>query len=539
MKTISTLFSLIILLYSICLSSQQTQTSEQLIVNKAQHKAEEFLKALQVHYRNGDYQLHKNYSDSLLSVAKKHNFTKMHVLALINQGVYFNNRSEHHTSIDLYHVALEKCKLIPKDFRTKTIVLVNMGNTYHNIGSYKKAINVMEEVLKIATKTKNSEKIKAAALIGLANNYAELKQYNKVLDYAQQSKIIGKQTNNESNIATALNSISDAYYNQAKYNKAITSANEALALNYLKKPTKKRASTLLNIGASNYKLGHLNKALSYLNEAKKIAIDKGLVTIKMDCHKHISKIYEQKGDFKKSYIEQKKYVETRNLHLKNTNKATKIDLTKNIEAKTKELTNSNKIISDLSKRRKQAIIWVGVLFTILISLLFFYIKRKKGIEREQEKLQKQYTTLKNSITKTEKIDKEIVQEYKTIAYKNSSLTNKDRELYKKKIIRYMEQEKPYLNYNLNQSQLADSLEISSHHFSEVLHYCFEQNFYNFINSYRVLEAQKLIQSTKHKNSKILTIAFEAGFKSKTSFNRVFKNHTGSTPSEYRKKQGIL
>ena len=39
-----------------------------------------------------------------------------------------------------------------------------------------------------------------------------------------------------------------------------------------------------------------------------------------------------------------------------------------------------------------------------------------------------------------------------------------------------------------------------------------------------------------KDYKILVIAYKAGFKSKTSFNRVFKNHTGFTPSEFRKQQ---
>uniref|UniRef100_UPI0025C5409B helix-turn-helix domain-containing protein n=1 Tax=Lacinutrix sp. TaxID=1937692 RepID=UPI0025C5409B len=59
------------------------------------------------------------------------------------------------------------------------------------------------------------------------------------------------------------------------------------------------------------------------------------------------------------------------------------------------------------------------------------------------------------------------------------------------------------------------------------------NFYSFINSYRVLEVQNRIKNLKYKDSKIMAIAFDSGFNSKTSFNRAFKNHTGITPSEYR------
>jgi len=75
-------------------------------------KAEFYLEILQKKYANGEYELHKTYSDSLLAVATKNGLTKMHILALNNQAVYYKNRSEKQLAITCYHKALEKCALI-------------------------------------------------------------------------------------------------------------------------------------------------------------------------------------------------------------------------------------------------------------------------------------------------------------------------------------------------------------------------------------------------------------------------------------------
>jgi AraC-like DNA-binding protein len=60
------------------------------------------------------------------------------------------------------------------------------------------------------------------------------------------------------------------------------------------------------------------------------------------------------------------------------------------------------------------------------------------------------------------------------------------------------------------------------------------NFYDFVNKYRVDEVKRLMTDPKAKNFNLLGIALEAGFKSKSTFNLIFKRFTGLTPSEYRK-----
>lgn len=531
------LVSLMVLFWFSISSSQE---SKQAFISDSL-QANNYLKTLQEHYKKGNYLLHKNYSDSLLHIAKKNKFTKMHTLALINQGIYYKNRSEEHKTIALYHEALEKCKLIPNDFRTKTVVLVNLGNTYNNIGSYKKSIETMKSVIKVANSVKGSDTIKAAALIGLCDSYTELNNYEKVLDYANQAIDLGKKNKNEFVIATALNMMSHTYIEKQEYTKAKNKSLEALKLNYLKKVTRKRASVLLNLGESYFKLQEIDKAIPYLNEAKKIAIEKDVIDIQMYCHMHLAKIHELKGNFKTSNEEQKLYIKAKDIYTKDKNKATKIDLNKEITNKNIEIENAKTNLSSIDEHRKQLIIWSSIIGVLLISILVFYINRNKTIKKEQQKLRNQYTSLKKTITTLEANSRD-VQETNTLkqkskaniaSYTNSSLTEQDKLDYKKHILDYMKKEKPYLNGDLKQSDLAEKLNLSSHNLSEILNFSFDQNFYNFVNSYRIIEAQKLIKNQENKNTKMLTIAFDSGFKSKTSFNRIFKKHTGLTPTEYK------
>ena len=76
--------------------------------------------------------------------------------------------------------------------------------------------------------------------------------------------------------------------------------------------------------------------------------------------------------------------------------------------------------------------------------------------------------------------------------------------------------------------------ISPYHISQVFNDCFNKNFYDFINLYRIEESKKLLRNPKNNEKTILEILYEAGFNSKSTFNALFKKHTGVTPTEYRK-----
>lgn len=127
------------------------------------------------------------------------------------------------------------------------------------------------------------------------------------------------------------------------------------------------------------------------------------------------------------------------------------------------------------------------------------------------------------------------EETKTLTkYAGSKLTDSEAKQYAENLIEYMKSSKPYLNPELSLSQLAGEIGITSHYLSQVINEKFKLNFFDFINSYRVEAFKERISDPSYSNYSFLGIAFECGFNSKSAFNRIFKQATGLTPSQYKK-----
>jgi AraC-like DNA-binding protein len=107
------------------------------------------------------------------------------------------------------------------------------------------------------------------------------------------------------------------------------------------------------------------------------------------------------------------------------------------------------------------------------------------------------------------------------------------------LIQIMENKKPFLDPELSLFKLASELDISSHILSYIINKGFNENFYQFINRYRIEEAKKMIQNPNMKHLSLMGIAFEVGFNSKTVFNTTFKKMTNQTPSEFKKANVAL
>ena len=118
-------------------------------------------------------------------------------------------------------------------------------------------------------------------------------------------------------------------------------------------------------------------------------------------------------------------------------------------------------------------------------------------------------------------------------YARQSIDDKKQDEYLEKLNRFMNEQKPYLDENITIKDLAEELEIPSHHLSIVINNRLNKNFYNFINEYRIKESQEILKDPDNFDASILSIAFKAGFNSKSAFNNTFKKITGLTPTEYR------
>ncbi len=122
----------------------------------------------------------------------------------------------------------------------------------------------------------------------------------------------------------------------------------------------------------------------------------------------------------------------------------------------------------------------------------------------------------------------------TTKYLGSNLTPDQTEEYRKQLLALLSSEKPFLNPQVSVTDLSEKLSVSTKHLSQVINQSFNKSFFDFINTYRIQEAQQILKESMDDKLTVLEAMYQAGFNSKSSFNTAFKKETGQTPTEFRK-----
>ncbi len=125
-----------------------------------------------------------------------------------------------------------------------------------------------------------------------------------------------------------------------------------------------------------------------------------------------------------------------------------------------------------------------------------------------------------------------ISELERKKYEKTKISPGTYKQYKKKLLDHMEREKPYLNQKLTLTDLARQIDMPAYVLSQLLNEYLGQNFFEFINKYRIEEVKRQYVEPESRNLTLIGIAMDSGFNSKSSFNRIFKQFTGKTPSEY-------
>lgn len=102
-----------------------------------------------------------------------------------------------------------------------------------------------------------------------------------------------------------------------------------------------------------------------------------------------------------------------------------------------------------------------------------------------------------------------------------------------KLTNAMEIDKLYLNQDLSLNEVAAKIDVPRHHLSAILNKMLNNTFFDYINKYRVEEVKRRLQQPAFKHFTLLAIAYDSGFNSKATFNRIFKKYENVTPLEYR------
>ncbi|MEW8693094.1 MAG: helix-turn-helix domain-containing protein [Candidatus Thiodiazotropha endolucinida] len=118
-------------------------------------------------------------------------------------------------------------------------------------------------------------------------------------------------------------------------------------------------------------------------------------------------------------------------------------------------------------------------------------------------------------------------------YRKSALDSEMTEILLSELKSHMVKKKTYLDNTLTLPQLSRQLDIPHHYLSQVINERLNQNFFDFINRYRVEEAKQQLIHPEQAGKNILAIALDSGFNSKSAFYTAFKKHAGMTPTQFK------
>jgi putative ABC transport system permease protein len=93
----------------------------------------------------------------------------------------------------------------------------------------------------------------------------------------------------------------------------------------------------------------------------------------------------------------------------------------------------------------------------------------------------------------------------------------------------------YQDPELSLGSLAEKLELTTHELSRIINIVLKKNFNDFINEYRVRDVISKMQDPAYDRITLVGMAFDAGFNSKATFIRAFKQLTGKNPAVYKRE----
>ncbi len=149
----------------------------------------------------------------------------------------------------------------------------------------------------------------------------------------------------------------------------------------------------------------------------------------------------------------------------------------------------------------------------------FYINKDAFWEKVSQSVNNNINKIRNNIENNK--------------YIRSGLQNSEKNLILSKLNELLNNDKIYVEFDLTIQDVADKIGTKVNKLSQVINETYNKNFFDFINFHRVKEAKKLIENPDYYNTKILAIAYDSGFGSKSTFYSTFKKHTDMTPTQYK------
>lgn len=434
---------------------------------------------------------------------------------------------------------LEALKIIEmpgnEDKRLEGVFNANLGRAYFRVGDFENALRHLHRALDIVTERRAVQTISYVCIM-IALIYKEQGNFDAAFDYCNRSMRVldtGNEDYKSQNGETLL-LLAELHIAQRKFQEAMDCLQRALE-NYREIDARSYiAISLQRMGFVRKEMGQFPEALKDLKQAAEIAIQINMPDILHYCYLYLAETYSALGDSEQSLQYYKMYNEVKE---KVFNEVTAARI-RNSQVKYETQKMQKKIEVVTSSKQRIFLVFTGIVLVLGLALALVLYNRRRIKTRAQillEQKDREIEFHKKSTNSVKEQVREFLSQKSRKKYEASNLTPEQEEVYLSKLLRYMKEEKPHLNSELTVKRLAGGLSLSYRDISQVINERTGMHFHDFVNRYRVEEAKRLLRESIIRDElSILSIAYEVGFNSKSSFNTAFKKAAGITPSQYRK-----
>lgn len=309
-------------------------------------------------------------------------------------------------------------------------------------------------------------------------------------------------------------------------NGAIENYEKALAL-YKEADDKLNIATILQkISAVHAQGRDYKKAIEFSLQALSVAEQNKLISSSFEILPVLADYYDAIQDHQSAFNYLNSYQQLKESDIVRNQQQVQEEYEKDIRDKEKELFDKEQALKDSEIRQQRFLIYFSLLgFLVFICLFAVILMRNRQLKESYQHL------FDNSVELIRK-DKELQEIKKKEKYATSLLSDEANSTLYNSLLKLVEEDKIYLNNKLTIEDVAKKLNTNRTYLSQIINEKTDTNFNNFINKYRIQEAQVCLLNDEIKSYNIEGIAQTVGFSSKSTFNGAFKKFTGLTPSEF-------
>lgn len=439
-------------------------------------------------------------------------------------NLYFNQKTKLSIAFEHYQKAFEAFK---KSGNKEGLIVTgfNLGLTCRDQGKYDLSINYFSDALKLCEESKDDYR-KAFSLSYIGQVYLRKGMHDKAREYFDASFKINKEKQYKDGLAYTYSDYASISLAEKKYDRALEDYAKSLSLYKEVNDKLNISGTLEKISVVHARKENYAAAVEYALFALAVADSNNLITIQQEILPAIADYYSKQRDYTNAFTYLKKYNDLKQSDINTILNQTQTEYEMEAAQHKAEFLKKENELKDSEIKQQRIIIYTvlcGLL--IVVGLLILLLVRSNQLKKSNLHLFKTNVEIMNK-------EKELIEIKNSHKYSRSQLSHEENQTMLDNLLELMNSEKMYLNNQLTIEEVAKKLGTNRTYLSQIINEKFNANFNNFINKYRVKEAQQMLLMDSNKAFTIESIANAAGFHSKSSFNTAFKKFTGLTPSDF-------